>query len=150
MRVPPQVALPLLALCFAGCSDSSAPRTVSHRLYGLETIDGHALPVIILGDSSNGTRVVFDTLALDFDQDTGREVVRRQSFSSGVAPVDRSDTTSLLFNVAGDSISFLPLICGAECLGRAGLIDASSITLESASDAVPNPEYVYRLVPASP
>jgi hypothetical protein len=150
VRIRPQVALPLLALCFAGCSDSSAPKNRTNRLYSLETIDGHALPVIVVGDASSGTRVVFDTLALDFNQDTAREILHSQSYSSGVASVDRNDTTSLLFNVDGDSILFLPLICGAECIGRTGRLDASSMTLKSTSDASPNPEYAYRLVPASP
>ena len=150
MRLGPQVALPLLALCFAACSDSSAPRKVSNRLYGLQTIGGNPLPVIVLGDAANGTRVVFDTLALDFDQDTAREIVRTQLLSSGVDPVDNSDTTSLLFAVDGDSILFLPSTCSVECIGRTGRIDASTITLKSTHDVPPNPEYVYRLVSASP
>jgi hypothetical protein len=150
VRIRPQVALPLLALCFAACSDSSAPKRLTNGLYALETIDGHPLPVIVLGDASSGTRVVFDTLALDFDQDTAREIVGSQQFSSGVTPVDRSDTTSLLFQVDKDSILFLPLICGAECIGRTGRINASSMTLKSTRNVPPNPEYAYRLVPASP
>lgn len=150
MRIRPQVALPLLALCLAGCSDSSAPRNVSIRLYGLETIDAHPLPVIVFGDASNGTRVVFDTLALNFDSTTAREIVGTQLLSSGVSPVDKSDTASLLFAVNGDSILFLPLVCTSICIGRTGLIHASTITLKSTSDAPPNPEYAYRLAPASP
>jgi len=146
VRLFPQAALPLLALCIAGCSDSSAPRNVGIRLYGLETIGGDPLPVIVLGNQSNGTRVVFDTLSLDFDQDTAREVVHTQSFSSGAPDVDRSDTTSLLFHVERDSISFLPSTCEVQCIGRDGRIDASTITLKSTHDVPPNPEYVYRLV----
>ena len=149
MRTRSQIALPLLALCFAACSDSSGPRRASNRLYGLETIDGHPLPVIVFGDASNGTRVVFDTLALDFDQDTAREILGTQSFSSGATPVGKSDTASLLFAVDGDSILFLPLICSAMCVGRTGRIDASTITLRSTYDVPPNPEYEYRLVPGS-
>jgi hypothetical protein len=150
VRTRSQVALPLLALCLAACSDSSGPRSTSNRLYGLETIDGHPLPVIVLGDAANGTRVVFDTLALNFDSTTAREIVGTQLLSSGVDPVDKSDTASLLFAVTGDSILFLPLVCTAICIGRAGLIDATSITLKSTYDVPPNPEYAYRLVSASP
>jgi hypothetical protein len=148
VRLLPQAALPLLALCVVACSDSSAPRNAGNRLYGLETIDGDPLPVIVLGDASNGTRVLFDTLALDFDQDTAREIVRTQSFSSGVPTAERSDTTSLLFAVDRDSILFLPSTCTVQCIGRTGLIDASTITLKSTQDVPPNPVYSYRLVPA--
>ena len=150
MRPRSQAALPLLALCFAACSDSSAPKNVGNRLYGLETIDGNPLPVIVLGNEANGTRVVFDTLALDFDQDTAREVVRTQLISSGAPPVDRNDTTSLLFAVERDSILFLPSTCMVQCIGRTGRIDASTITLKSTHDVPPNPVYTYRLVSPSP
>ena len=149
MRLLPQAALPLLALCVA-CSDSSAPRNSGNRLYGLQTIGGDPLPVVVLGDASNGTRVVFDTLALDFAQDTAREIVHTQSFASGVATGERSDTTSLLFSVDQDSILFLPATCMVQCIGRTGLIDASTITLKSTHDVPPNPVYAYRLVPGSP
>jgi hypothetical protein len=150
LRIRLQVALPLLALHFAACSDSSAPRGATNRLYGLETIAGQPLPVIVLGDPSSGTRVLFDTLALDFAHDTAREIVHTQLFSSGDPPVDRSDTTSLLFLVDGDSIFFLPSICSEMCVGRSGRIDASRITLKSTYDVPPNPEYAYRLVSGSP
>ena len=133
------------------CSDATKPSgTLVDRFYVLESVNGLAVPAILLSDSSEKFIVLEGGLRLRIDQ-TSEERVHEVDSTSQFGASEYDNITPASYEITGDSIE-VGWFGGCRDLcrpNRVGRYSDSTITLANQGFPENGQVYLYRIVPDS-
>ena len=128
-------------------SDGVGPRYTAQHLWVLRTINGHRLPYLSNDDSTQLATTLYDTLALDINTDTAREI---QSVADSSSTPSQVIVVGLkgIYALSSDSIRIrwlaeCPPVCASN---RIGSISGTSMTLTRDAAIMPRILFTYERV----
>jgi hypothetical protein len=145
MRLVRPIAVALVSVLAAGCSDATAPPTRVTALYLLESIDDQPLPATFAVNPIETATVSWGTLNLDAEGNATLVERRRSEFAT--SQHERTIAQITDYEISGETIMVGPPCLHdplADCVPkRIGEITASTLTLKEA--VLDAPVYLYRL-----
>jgi hypothetical protein len=132
------------------CSDSTAPPRLASGLYVLESVNGQAVPAIVIASQTDTSFMLSATLTLD----GGGNAVRIEHWRYVYQPSHAEEgtfTANAEYRITGDNItvgSFQPCPANALCEGnKVGKYTSTTLTLAYANNPGA-PVFLYRIAPS--
>jgi hypothetical protein len=141
--------LPIVALTMA-CSNSTVPARLASGLYVLESVNGQAVPAIVIASQTDTSFMLSATLALDGAGNAVRIEHWRYVYQPSHAE-EGTFTANAVYRISGDNItvgSFQPCPANALCEGnKVGKYTSTTLTLAYANNPAA-PVFLYRIAPS--
>lgn len=147
MRLVRPIAVALVSVLAAGCSDATAPPTRITALYLLDSIDGQPLPATFAVNPIETATVSWGTLNLDAEGNATLVERRRSEFAT--SQHERTIARITDYEISGETIMVGPPCLHdplADCYPkRVGQIKGSTLTLSGEVNEPHSIVYLYRL-----
>jgi hypothetical protein len=143
------ICLVLALASLASCSgDAVGPHLTPTHAWVLRTVNGHRLPYASNDDSTQFTTTLYDTLTLDVNTDTAREIQSVIDSFPGRGPVTLVLGLSGIYTLSSDSIRIrwlaeCPPVCASNLRGS---INGTTLTLTADANVSPRAFFAYERI----